>query len=127
MLAVCQQVAAIPMKRAAPAETHFLERDEIEACSATCPRRGRLALRDRTLLLFLYNTGARVQEVADLRVGNLDLGERTPRPPPRQRRQVANLPAVAPDADLLAELRRPIDHDAGTDTPVFRVRHRRSR
>ena len=39
------------------------------------PRDGRLTLRDRALLLFLYNTGARVQEVADLRVGNLDLGE----------------------------------------------------
>ena len=31
------------------------------------PRHGHLALRDRALLLFLYNTGARVQEVADLR------------------------------------------------------------
>jgi integrase/recombinase XerD len=30
MLAVCQRVAAIPMKRAAPAETRFLERDEVE-------------------------------------------------------------------------------------------------
>jgi len=29
MLGVCQQVAAIPMKRSAPAETHFLERDEV--------------------------------------------------------------------------------------------------
>jgi hypothetical protein len=26
---VCQRVAAIPMKRAAPAETRFLERDEV--------------------------------------------------------------------------------------------------
>ncbi len=31
MLGVCQRVAAIPMKRAAPAETHFLEHDEMEA------------------------------------------------------------------------------------------------
>src|SRR3954453_21054930 len=30
MLGVCQRVSAIPMKRAAPAETRFLERDEIE-------------------------------------------------------------------------------------------------
>ena len=75
MLGVCQRVAAIPMKRAAPAETHFLERDEVERSSASLPREGRLALRDRALLLFLYNTGARAQEVADLRVGHLDLGE----------------------------------------------------
>ena len=75
MLGICQQVAAIPMKRAAPAETHFLERDEVQALLRRLPRTGRLALRDHALLLFLYNTGARVQEVADLRVGHLDLGE----------------------------------------------------
>lgn len=75
MLGVCQQVAAVPMKRAAPAETHFLERDEVEALLRGLPRTGRLALRDRALLLFLYNTGARVQEVADLRVEHLELGE----------------------------------------------------
>jgi site-specific recombinase XerD len=74
MLGICQRVAAIPMKRAAPAETRFLERDEIEELLAHLPREGRFALRDRTLLLFLYNTGARAQEVADLRVGHLDLG-----------------------------------------------------
>jgi site-specific recombinase XerD len=75
MLGVCQQVAAIPMKRVAPPETHFLERDEVEALLRHLPSDGRLALRDRTLLLFLYNTGARAQEAADLRVEHLDLGE----------------------------------------------------
>jgi integrase/recombinase XerD len=75
MLAVCQQVAAIPMKRAAPAETRFLERDEVEELLRRLPRDGRLALRDRALVLFLYNTGARVQEAADLRVEHLDLGD----------------------------------------------------
>ena len=75
MLAICQQVAAIPMKRVAPPETRFLERDEVEQLLRHLPRHGRLALRDRALLLFLYNTGARVQEAADLRAGHLDLGE----------------------------------------------------
>lgn len=59
----------------APAETQFFERDEVEDLLRHLPRTGRLAGRDRALLLFLYNTGARVQEVADLRVGHLDLGE----------------------------------------------------
>jgi site-specific recombinase XerD len=75
MLAVCQRVASIPMKRVPPAETHFLEQDEVETLIRHLPREGRLALRDRALVLFLYNTGARVQEVADLRVEHLDLGE----------------------------------------------------
>jgi integrase/recombinase XerD len=75
MLAVCQRVAAIPRKRVAPTETHFLEQDEVEQLMGHLPRTGRLWLRDTALILFLYNTGARVQEVADLRVGHLELGE----------------------------------------------------
>jgi integrase/recombinase XerD len=75
MLAVCQQVAAIPAKRVPPPETRFLERDEAQRLLAGLPSRGRLALRDRALVLFLYNTGARVQEAVDLRAGHLDLGE----------------------------------------------------
>jgi integrase/recombinase XerD len=74
MLAACQQIAAIPAKRVPPPETRFLESDEVQALLSRLPHQGRLALRDRALLLFLYNTGARVQEAADLRAGHLDLG-----------------------------------------------------
>src|SRR5262249_11553826 len=68
MLSTCQQVAAIPVKRTSLPDTHYLEREEMTALFRSLPRDGRLALRDQTLLLFLYNTGARVQEAADLRV-----------------------------------------------------------
>ena len=74
MLEAAQRVTAIPIKRTAPPETHFLERQEITALFKHLPRAGRHALRDQTLLLFLYNTGARVQEAVDLRIENLDLG-----------------------------------------------------
>ena len=74
LLAQTMYVAAIPTKRVAPPETIYLERDEVEALFASLPSEGRQALRDHALLLFLYNTGARVQEVADLRVENLELG-----------------------------------------------------
>jgi len=79
-LTEAQRVAAIPTKRASPPETFFLEQDEVRSLFAHLPKRGHLALRDRALLLFLYNTGARVQEVAELRVENLDLS-----PQPRVR------------------------------------------
>lgn len=75
MLGTCQRIAAIPNKRVAPAETHFLERDEMQDLLQHLPRTGRLAQRDHALILFLYNTGARAQEVAELRAGNLQLGE----------------------------------------------------
>ncbi len=73
MLAEAERVTAIPMKRVPPPGTQFLERDEIEALFSEMPVEKRSALRDRALLLFLYNTGARVQEAADLTVGNLVL------------------------------------------------------
>ena len=74
MLITCQQIAAIPTKRVPPPETRFLERDEIQTLLGSLPNRGRHALRDRALILFLYNTGARVQEAADLCAEHLDLG-----------------------------------------------------
>jgi site-specific recombinase XerD len=80
MLEASEQIALIPVKRAPPPETHFLEREEVSRLLQRLPKKGRHALRDRTLFLFLYNTGARVQEVVDLRVVNIDLG-----PQPRVR------------------------------------------
>lgn len=75
MLAEAQRVEAIPTKRVQASKTVYLERDEIDALFQSLPREGDLALRDRTLLMFLYNTGARVQEAADLRNADIDLDE----------------------------------------------------
>jgi integrase/recombinase XerD len=66
-----QRVVAIPRKRTQPPETIFLEREEIESTLASLPAEGRHALRDRALLLFFYNTGARVQEAVDLHAQDL--------------------------------------------------------
>jgi len=73
-LALAQRVAAIPRKRVQPPETVYLEREEIESVLASLPSAGRRALRDRCLLLFLYNSGARVQEAADLRAADIQFG-----------------------------------------------------
>jgi site-specific recombinase XerD len=69
----CQRIAAIPVKRTALPPTQFLTREEVQALFLALPHNGHLTLRDRALLLFLYNTGARVQEVADLRIEQLSL------------------------------------------------------
>jgi integrase/recombinase XerD len=119
MLGVCQRVAAIPMKRTAPAETHFLERDEVHALFRHLPRAGRLALRDRALLLFLYNTGARVQEVADLRAGHLELGEHPMVRLHGKGDKWRTCPLWRQTAQLLAELPGPPDTPPAPDTPVF--------
>jgi site-specific recombinase XerD len=120
MLGVCQQVAAIPMKRAAPAETHFLERDEVESLFRQLPRTGRLAVRDRSLLLFLYNTGARAQEVADLRVGHLKLDDGALVRLHGKGDKWRTCPLWQQTAALLTELIGSSDKPTKTDMPVFR-------
>jgi integrase/recombinase XerD len=122
MLAVCQQVSAIPMKRAAPPETHFLERDEVEVLLRRLPRAGRLALRDRALLLFLYNTGARVQEAADLRAGHLDLGEHPLVRLHGKGDKWRTCPLWHQTAELLASLLGSLDPTPGPEAAVFTAR-----
>lgn len=73
MLAEAQRVEAIPIKRTTAPETLYLERDEIDLLFKSLTQQGTLALRDRSILMLLYNTGARAQEVVDLRVGDVDL------------------------------------------------------
>jgi site-specific recombinase XerD len=120
-LEVAERVAAIPMKRVPPPETRFLEREDIDRLFATLPARGARALRDRALLLFLYNTGARVQEAADLHVNDLELA-----PPARVRLhgkgdKWRTCPLWAETAQQLRHL---LDQRAprAPDTPVFASR-----
>lgn len=118
-LAVAQQVAAIPVKRVPPPETRFLDRDEITTLFRQLPGEGRFALRDRVLLLLLYNTGARVQEVADLRVEHLDVGAQ-----PRVRLHGKGdkwrvCPLWGQTAQLLAQLVNGVPQDSSPARPVF--------
>jgi len=73
MLAEAEQVEAIPTKRCPPPQTYYLERDEVDQLRAAIPTPTAAGLRDRAILTLMYNTGARVQEIADLRVQDADL------------------------------------------------------
>ncbi len=118
-LAVAQQVAAIAVKRAPPPETHFLEREEVATLFRRLPSGGQLALRDRALFLLLYNTGARVQEIADLRIEHVDLGAQ-----PRVRLHGKGdkwrvCPLWRQTADLLVRLLREGDLPPASDRAFF--------
>jgi len=76
LLDQCRQIVTIPRKRgAAQPEISYLEKDQVTAILEAPNQSKSLGRRDHTLLLFLYNTGARVQEVADARVGWLTLSK----------------------------------------------------
>ena len=71
------RVLAIPSKKARQRPATYLEADDMRVILAKPDRRTASGWRDYTLLLFLYNIGARVSEVADVRCADLQL--RAPR------------------------------------------------
>lgn len=71
-LALCQRLRAIPFKRADQRLVEYLDPDELQAL-LRAPGATPHGRRDYTLLLALYNTGARVQEILDLRPCDLQL------------------------------------------------------
>ena len=72
-IAWCGQVRSVPFKRFARKELSYLEKPEMDALLAAPDLRTRQGARDHALLLFLYNSGARVSEATALRVVDLDL------------------------------------------------------
>lgn len=72
-LELAQRVRSIPFKRAAQRTIDYLEREEIESILKTIDRTTAKGSRDYALLATMFNTGARVQEIADLRACDLQL------------------------------------------------------
>jgi site-specific recombinase XerD len=72
-MARCQRICAVPLKRAAHQCMEYLEDAEMGAMLSSIDRDSRHGPRDHALLLFMYNTGARVQEVVDLKLDDLRL------------------------------------------------------
>lgn len=99
------QVLAIPSKKARQKPATYLEPDDVRAIIAKPDRLTPDGWRDYTLLLFLYNTGARVSEATDVRWADLQLN------PPRQVRLRGKgkkerlLPIWRETADALHQLR----------------------
>lgn len=70
----CGEVRAIPAKKAPRPLVSYLEKEEVDALLAAPDCTTAQSCRDHVVLLFLYNTGARADEVAQVQVADLDLG-----------------------------------------------------
>jgi site-specific recombinase XerD len=70
----CGQIRMIPFKKATRPLVTYLEKEEMDALLAAPNRSTPQGRRDAAVLLFLYNTGARVDETAHVRIADLDLG-----------------------------------------------------
>ena len=73
----CMQIRAIMTKKAAPQPISWMTRNEMEALLAVPNRRTLRGRNEWALLLFLYNTGARVSETTRLKVKDLEVRRNT--------------------------------------------------
>lgn len=73
VLPQCQAIRTIPSKRTKHKTVDYLEEKEMQAVINAVNPSLMSGIRDKALLLLLYNTGARVSEIAELRIVDLRL------------------------------------------------------
>jgi len=117
----CQQVLAIPFKKSEKKQVGFLSEDETKALLAvpdTTTRKGR---RDQALLSLLYDSGARVQELADLRVGDLRLDSPAQVRLTGKGRKTRSVPLMDKTVALLRQYlhEQRLDNPSGYEHPLF--------
>jgi len=69
----CGQIRLIPSKRAPRSLITYLEKPEIDALLDAPDKSSEQGRRDHAILLYLYNTGARADEAAQTKIGDVDI------------------------------------------------------
>jgi len=73
LLLQCQRIRTIPLKRTEHKPVAYLEETEMQALLDAVDVNSRSGVRDKALLLLLYNTGARVSEIVASKIQDLRL------------------------------------------------------
>jgi site-specific recombinase XerD len=68
------QIRSIPFKKSSKPSMTYLDKHKMDALLNAPNRDSPQGLRDHAMLLFLYNSGARASEAANLKIADLDLG-----------------------------------------------------
>lgn len=123
----CAEIRAVPSKRSMPEPLSWLSLDEIEAMLSVPNRKKRGGRTEHALLLFLYNTGARVSEAAQLKWRDLVMAARNGRHPLAtihgKGGKVRQCPLWPRTASALEEL--VVGQESAEGDAVFLSRHRR--
>jgi site-specific recombinase XerD len=117
----CQKIIALPQQRHARSTVTYLSKQELAEILAQPNLRTAEGRRDAVLLSLLYDTGARVQELIDLSVGDVRLD-----PPAQLRllgkgRKTRAVPLMASTVQLLRDHIREnrLEGPEQFDTPLF--------
>jgi site-specific recombinase XerD len=112
-----QRILVVPTKRTRTGPAAYLEPEEVEALLAQPDVRSRAGARDRALILFLYNTGARISEALAVSKKDVELA----RPASVRLHGKGAKDRICPlwheTAHAVSEL---IDDQDADDEPVFR-------
>ena len=73
LLPQCHRIRTIPRKRGQDRTIDYLDEKEVQAVLNSINPTSRTGTRDKALVLFLFNTGARVQEAVDVPIDHLRL------------------------------------------------------
>ena len=68
----CAQIRLIPFKKTIQTVITYLDKPEMDALLAASDSHTEQGRREHALLLFLYNSGARVSEAVQLKIGDID-------------------------------------------------------
>ena len=121
-LEACQRLLAVPFKRACVRVVEYLEADEIRAMLDAADRTTAEGRRDHALLLVMFNTGARVQEILDLRPRDLQLVRPLQARLFGKGRKERLCPLWPRTAEVLRALLAETGLDAASSEPLFRNR-----
>jgi integrase/recombinase XerD len=107
---IATHVLAIPLKRADTKVRPYLTRDEMEAILASIDRTQWRGRRDYALLLTLYNTGARVSEIAALQCNQISIASKSYLQLHGKGRKDRMVPLLPRTAKILKEWFRELGH-----------------
>ena len=122
-LDLAQHILAIPFKRASQRAIDYLEREEIDVILKAIDRTTLQGIRDYALLATMFNTGARVQEIADLRASDLQLTRPFPVRLFGKGRKERSCPLWPQTAAILRSFSKEKDLDLRSEACVF-LNHR---
>lgn len=118
-LSLSQRILSIPFKRTSTQVIEYLEFEEVMALLKSIDRSKVNGRRDYALLLFMFNTGARVQEIVDLKTKDLELSKPFMVHIFGKGRKERICPIWSETAHILREYLKEQGMDFGKSLPIF--------